>query len=161
MTLIKVKDVEFENWSNYKDACLFICFPYCTWKCEKENGMCCQNRELGNKPNKTIDIDKVVEMFVQNPITSVAVLGGLEPFDTEDALLTVCEKIREKTNRDIIIYSGYTEEEITNRTIFKKLQSFPNIIIKFGRYIPNSEPVFDEILGIELASNNQYAKKIS
>ena len=38
---------------------------------------------------------------------------------------------------------------------------YSNIIIKFGRFIPNREPHFDEVLGVNLASNNQYAKRIS
>ena len=36
-----------------------------------------------------------------------------------------------------------------------------NIIIKFGRYIPNQEKHYDDVLGIELASDNQYAEVIS
>lgn len=36
-----------------------------------------------------------------------------------------------------------------------------NIIVKFGRFIPNQHPHYDEVLGINLASDNQYAEKIS
>ena len=38
---------------------------------------------------------------------------------------------------------------------------FKNIIIKFGRYIPNRNNKYDEILGVTLASDNQFAEKIS
>ena len=41
-----------------------------------------------------------------------------------------------------------------------RLKELKNVIIKFGRYIPGQEKVFDEILGIYLASSNQYAKHI-
>ena len=41
------------------------------------------------------------------------------------------------------------------------LKSYKNIIIKFGRFIPNDKPHRDTILGVNLASSNQYAKKIS
>ena len=37
----------------------------------------------------------------------------------------------------------------------------PNIIIKFGRFVPMQQPHFDPILGVNLASDNQYAKQIS
>ena len=45
--------------------------------------------------------------------------------------------------------------------IINNLKQFPNIIIKFGRFIPNQQSHYDEVLGINLASDNQYAKKIS
>jgi len=34
-----------------------------------------------------------------------------------------------------------------------------NIIVKFGRYRPNQEKHYDKILGVFLASDNQYAKE--
>ncbi len=66
-------------------------------------------------------------------------------------------------NDDIVIYTGYTEEEVvTNfKNYFLLLQKYPNIIIKFGRFIPDQKAHFDEVLGVNLRSNNQYAKKIS
>ena len=41
-----------------------------------------------------------------------------------------------------------------------ELKDFENVIIKFGRYIPNDENKFDEILGVKLASKNQYAMRL-
>ena len=36
-----------------------------------------------------------------------------------------------------------------------------NIVIKYGRYIPGQTPHYDEVLGVKLASDNQYAERIS
>jgi hypothetical protein len=44
---------------------------------------------------------------------------------------------------------------------FGELSACPNIIIKYGRFIPNHQPHYDEILGVKLASDNQYAERIS
>ena len=44
--------------------------------------------------------------------------------------------------------------------MFKVFWGFTNIIIKFGRYIPNQKPHYDEVLGVNLASDNQYAERI-
>jgi hypothetical protein len=44
---------------------------------------------------------------------------------------------------------------------FARLQQIPNIIIKYGRYIPNQASHYDNVLGVYLASNNQFAEKIS
>jgi hypothetical protein len=35
-----------------------------------------------------------------------------------------------------------------------------NIIIKFGRFIPDSLPIHDELLGVNLASCNQKAMRL-
>ena len=68
-----------------------------------------------------------------------------------------------KQNHDdtIIIWTGYTEEECEDLIyLIKEKMKYENIIIKFGRYIPNQKPHFDPVLGVNLASDNQYAKKI-
>ena len=36
---------------------------------------------------------------------------------------------------------------------------YDNIVVKFGRFRPNQDPHYDNVLGVKLASNNQYAKK--
>ena len=72
---------------------------------------------------------------------------------------------------DIVIYTGYNENEeiftekcfeVFNRhmNLIEHLSRYKNIIIKFGRFIPNRPHKFDEVLGVELASDNQYAKFI-
>ena len=58
-----------------------------------------------------------------------------------------------------IIYTGYYPNEILDK--INKLKKYKNIIIKFGRYIPNDSPRYDDIIGVELASSNQYAEVIS
>jgi hypothetical protein len=94
------------------------------------------------------------------------VLGGLEPFDSPIVLPYFIEMIREATSDDIVIYTGYIEEELeygfdTLKEAYNKIKKIPNIIIKFGRFIPNQEKHYDEVLGVELASPNQYARRIS
>ena len=98
------------------------------------------------------------------PITKAIVLGGLEPFDSFGDLCGFVDYVRIFTEDDIVIYTGYTEEEYNSekwRVLRKWLKRFPNIIIKFGRFIPNQEKHYDEVLGVELASPNQYARRIS
>ena len=71
----------------------------------------------------------------------------------------IIELFRKHVDDDIVIYTGYTEKEIDKQ--IKELQVFKNIIIKVGRYLPNQNVHFDELLGVNLASDNQYAIKIS
>jgi organic radical activating enzyme len=169
-----IKELRDEDFVNYKKPSMFIAFPSCNWKCEKECGMrVCQNSTLATSPNIEIDEDKLVERYLSNPITSAIVIGGLEPFDSARALVNLVNAIRRKTDDDIVIYTGYTEDEVKrmeytvryswgkqNYSHFGYIAKHPNIIIKFGRFVPNQQPHYDEVLGVELASDNQYARRI-
>ena len=155
-----IKQLIDEDFSNYKKASMLIGFPKCNWKCEKECGMrVCQNSALATAKDINIDADKLAERYINNPLTSAVVLGGLEPFDSAKDLMCIVMNIRQLTDDDIVIYTGYNKEELTEE--IKWLQQFDNIIIKFGRFVPGEERHYDEVLGVYLASNNQYAEKIS
>ena len=76
-----------------------------------------------------------------------------------EEVLEVIDYFRQRTDDPIIIYTGYTPDEIESK--LNELRRYKNIIVKFGRFIPNQEPHRDDVLGAMLASNNQYAEKIS
>lgn len=155
-----IKQLVDEDFVNYKTAVMFIGFPKCSFKCEKECGLqVCQNSVLAKSRNIDIDVNTIVDRYIKNKITHAIVCGGLEPFDTWDNLLSLVSAFREKTEDDIVIYTGYYKEELTDK--IEILSKYKNIVIKFGRYIPNQERHYDEVLGIYLASNNQYAERIS
>lgn len=156
-----VKNIVMEDFLQYEKPSMFIITTKCSFKCEKEAkcpGMC-QNSSIVKQSNMHIEDEKLVNMYINNDITQAIVFGGLEPFDTYSEMLDLIKCFRTKLNDDIVIYTGYTEEEISKQVI--ELSQFNNIIIKFGRYIPNQEYHKDEVLGVMLASPNQYAKRIS
>ena len=83
-----LKQILFEDFTNYKKASMFLGFPRCTFKCEKECGIqCCQNSELAIATAVDFDIDELIEKYLNNFITSAVVLGGLEPMDTFDDVM--------------------------------------------------------------------------
>ena len=57
----------------------------------------------------------------------------------------------------MVIYTGYTEGELKSNKMLDEIFSWYNITIKVGRYIPNSKSRYDKVLGVTLASDNQYA----
>ena len=119
----------------------------------------CQNSPLAKTPTKEIDVEKIVDNYLKNNLTEAIVFGGLEWFDQFFELIECIEAFRKKTNDDIIVYTGYDKTEIEEHLMI--LKKFKNIIVKFGRYISNQEKHFDPVLGVHLASSNQFAEKFS
>lgn len=159
---ITIKEIRDEDFTSYKKPSMVIGFPRCSWKCEKMCGMrVCQNGALAQAPDRIIGVKTIVNRYVNNPITSAIIMAGLEPFDSEADLQILITYLRVSTQDDIVIYTGYTKEEIQEREIYSYLLNAKNIIIKFGRFVPNQPPHYDEVLGVKLASDNQYAEVIS
>lgn len=162
MSNIKLKGIVAEDFVNYKKPSLFLISSICNWKCCKEANIpitVCQNNALVNKPTKEFNIESIYTLYINNDITKAIVIGGLEPFMQFDEFISLIDYFRKYTDDDIVIYTGYYEEEIKDK--IELLKQFPNIIIKYGRYMPNNSPHYDNILGINLISDNQYAEKIS
>lgn len=159
---ITIKEIRDEDFTSYKKPSMVIGFPRCSWKCEKACGMrVCQNGALAQAPDRIMGVKTIVGRYRNNPITSAIIMAGLEPFDSEEDLMTLILYFRTATQDDIVVYTGYTKEEIQEREIYKYLLNAKNIIIKFGRFIPNQQPHYDEVLGVKLASDNQYAERVS
>ena len=155
MEIIDYKDVDFVN---YKLPSMYIIMPYCTFKCDKENGTSvCQNCSLAAEPKIEIAASDLIAIYDGNPMSEAVVFAGLEPFDSPDDLLNFIMLFRHNHYDDIVIYTGYTEEEVKEN--FDWIFLYENIIIKYGRFIPNQAPHYDEILGVNLSSDNQYAKE--
>ena len=161
---MRVRAIEDERMEDYKLPNLFIATSFCTWKCPTELGLprgICQNEPIAAKTViHEVEDRRIVGMYLKNPITKAIVFGGLEPFCQWDELYALIKLFREDGVDDpIIIYTGYNKEEIG--FWIEKLREFPNIIVKFGRFVPDQKPHYDPILGVDLISDNQYAEVIS
>ena len=152
-----IKGLISEDFVNYKKPAMTIMFPHCNgFKCGAEY---CQNSPLSKAEDIEMDISDIVIRYLNNPITESVVMQGLEPFDSWNDLIEFVKQLRESTDDDIVIYTGYYKEEIADK--ISLLSKYKNIIIKYGRFLYNDKPIFDDILGITLASSNQYAERIS
>lgn len=171
---VKIKGIIDECFNDYKKPAMYIAFPTCTFKCDKLNECAiCQNSALIKEPDIDLPKEDIIVRYLNNPITQAIIFSGLEPFDSILDLVSFIDCLRRdyKCNDDIVIYTGYTEEELrtgmydggapsTLADFYKFITSFPNIIIKFGRFVMNDQPHYDEVLGVQLASHNQYAKEV-
>lgn len=157
-----LKGITDEDFVNYKTPSMFIATSKCSFKCDKDAGSpVCQNSELAGLDAIYTNDDYLIRRYLKNKITHAIVFGGLEPFDQWDELFPFIQKIRMQYGclDPIVIYTGYRRDEIDGEIRF--LMTLPNIIVKFGRYIPGHERHFDNVLGVNLASDNQYAEQIS
>ena len=60
-----LKQLLDEDFVNYKKPSMFIGFPFCTFKCEKECGEhCCQNSALAQTPNIDVGVKTIVNKYV-------------------------------------------------------------------------------------------------
>ena len=160
---MRLKGLVAEDFVNYKLPSIFLSTCFCDFKCCKEAEVdigVCQNAPLSAEPIKDISDEYIYRLYVDNPITKAVVIGGMEPIAQLGEVLALLRYFREHGTSDpFVIYTGYYPDEI--QKAIESLKQCPNIIIKFGRYIPNRDKRYDEVLGVELASDNQYAEAIS
>lgn len=160
---MRIKTFVDEDFVNYKKPAMFIGAVTCSGKCWKELGLppsICQNHVLTDSEVYDISTRTLIERYLDNKITSSVVFGGLEPMDQFDEILFFIRVLRlnYRCNDDVVIYTGYYPSEIEDK--IHQLEEFPNIIVKFGRYYPGRDPHFDEVLGVSLASGNQFAQRL-
>lgn len=158
-----IKGITDEDFVNYKLPSMYIATAICSLKCDKELGIpICQNSELIRQPTHNVSDVLIVDRYVHNNITRAIVFGGLEPFDQFNDICSLIKMVRSNfyLPDDIVIYSGYNRDEIEDEVDFL-IKNYNNIVVKFGRYIPDQQPHFDPVLGVYLASDNQYAERIS
>lgn len=159
---MKIKALLIEDFTDYKLPSMFIGVCYCTWKCCYEANISpsiCQNHAIAQEPIIDLFNFQLYNKYISNPITQSIVIGGLEPMLQFDEIYDLIKYFRDKSCNDIfVIYTGYYPNEIEEE--LNKLRELNNIIVKFGRFIPNRPHRYDEVLGVELASDNQYAEVI-
>ena len=156
---MKLKGIIDYDCTNYKEPTLTLEFPYCDFKCDKLNGCAvCQNGPLARECNIEISGEVIWKMYSENPLTKAFCFQGLEPFDSFMDLMDLIMYIRKnkQCNDPIIIYTGYNKGE--DQVVEMALNHYNNIIVKWGRFIMGQKPHYDEVLGVNLASDNQYAE---
>lgn len=159
---MRLKNIIEEDFVQYKEPCMFLTTCFCNWKCCTEIGadICmCQNSPAYDSPIVNKRNEALVKKYLKNDITKSIVFGGFEPMLQFDEMLELVKCFRSKTDDIIVIFTGFRENEIADK--IEQLKQFKNIIVKFGRYRPGEKPHRDEVLGVDLANDEQHAVKIS
>lgn len=160
---MRVKGIVEEDFVNYKVPSMFITSCFCDFKCCVESDLdieVCQNAPLVQSESKEIPDETIYQHYTDNPISQAIVIGGMEPFLQFEEVCSLIALFREHNDHsDFVIYTGYYPDEIAEQ--LRLLEPFGNIVVKFGRFIPNRPHRYDDVLGIELSSDNQYAVRIA
>lgn len=154
-----IKTIVDEDLTNYKKPSMLIGTARCTFKCDEPNRQYCQNRPWAKQPDIEISNKEIIDRYLNNHLTQALILAGLEPMDQFDEVFDLIRDFRKVSDDDVVIYTGYDANEINDK--INQLLEFVHIVIKYGRYIPGQQPHMDLILGVNLASDNQYAQRIS
>lgn len=158
-----LKQIVDTDYVNFKLPSMYLATCFCNWKCCKEANIpvtVCQNNPIAQMPDIEVSADEILRRYYSNPLSRAFVFAGLEPFLQFDELWVTIDWIRRVGDcfDPVVIYTGYTPDEIT--THIETLRLSKNIIVKFGRYRPNLPSHYDDVLGVTLASNNQFAQWI-
>lgn len=157
-----IKDIQDETLQDYKDVAMLISARTCDWKCCRDAGYeICQNSEVARRKDIDIPNEKICERYLSNKVSKAIIFGGLEPMFQILDILAILELLRNHyhCNDTVVIYTGYDKSEIKPQV--RALSEYPNVIVKYGRFIPNQTTHYDAVLGVFLASPNQWAEKIS
>lgn len=160
---MRIKAIVDEDFVNYKFPAMFIGTISCDGKCCFEAGLplsVCQNDGWRSYAPVVISDNAICKRYLSNNITKAIVFGGLEPLEQFEEIFNFISKLRTEYHcmDDVVIYTGYNPDEIDDK--LNALCLLSNIVVKFGRFIPDRPHRFDAILGVELSSDNQFAERI-
>ena len=163
---MRVRKLLTERFQDYKLPCMYLASCFCDWKCCPDHPYICQNHPVAQMPVTDIPDDEILDQYVNNPITGAIVIAGLEPMlQVREVDNLIRRTVERGIHTTFVIYTGYTKDEVRGIGFFDELKTTGfgkdvQVVMKYGRYVPGQEPHFDEVLGVDLASDNQYAETI-
>jgi anaerobic ribonucleoside-triphosphate reductase activating protein len=109
-------------------------FVIWTQGCRKGCKNCYNPETWSHYRNNLIDIDLLVEEIKNSSISGVTISGG-DPFEQPEELFYLLTKIKQLSLSDgVIVFSGYTIEEIRVREELRKSLDYIDVLID-GLYI--------------------------
>ena len=173
---MRIKAIKADDYTNYRDpegwSSLFVGMGTCDWKCCIAAGIpvdTCQNSALAKAPVVELDATDLLKRYAWE--SGSVVVGGLEPFNDMESLKELARAYKNFVNYlhgeeefdKLVIYTGYNPDEVITHVeeIYNIVKDKLTLIVKFGRFVPGQKTHLDEVLGVELASDNQFAKKIT
>lgn len=96
----------------------------------------CSNPELWKtNEKKNIDVSKIINCIKNVPDADGVTITGGDPFEQPDELFQLVKELKELGYEDILVYSGYTYEELKCKgQIFNDILDIIGILVD-GKYV--------------------------
>lgn len=108
----------------------------CTHKCFNCFNEAYQDFNFGQTWTQ-IQSKKIIDYLSNDHIRGLSILGG-EPMENAGGLISMIKEIKEHSDKDIWLWSGYTYEEILTKPDRKKLLSQVDVLID-GKYVEDKK----------------------
>lgn len=99
----------------------------CTHNCKNCFNKEYQDFNFGDEWTQS-ETEKIIKYLNLDEVKGLTILGG-EPFQNEIDLYNIVKEIRQNTQKDIWIYSGYTWEQITREKNKNKLLELCDVLV--------------------------------
>ena len=122
--ILRIMDITYSSavdGEGFRDT-LFV--SYCPHRCPG-----CHNPQTWDRENgHDVTLKEVYDNLTKSIVTNVTYSGG-EPFCQTENLIILTKYLKETTNKNFWIYSGYTFEEIVNDSIKFELLKLCDVLV--------------------------------
>lgn len=123
MSTVGISRVHFPVTTLGPGRRLGIWFQGCSLRCEG-----CISVDTWATAKELIPVDQLmIELSSYLPLVDGVTISGGEPFDQFEALLAIVVQLREKTKVDILVYTGYGIEDITDQ--LQQIKPYIDVLI--------------------------------
>lgn len=82
---------------------------------------------------KEYEVDDLVDIVLADEFADLTLTGG-DPMFQVDAVLELCKKVKERSNKSIWLYSGFTIDQIAEIKYLARILPYVDVIVD-GRYV--------------------------
>lgn len=100
----------------------------------KHNCPFCHNPQSHDfNGGKEYEVDDLVDIVLADEFADLTLTGG-DPMFQVDAVLELCKKVKERSNKSIWLYSGFTMEQIVQTRYLARIFPYIDVVVD-GRYV--------------------------
>ena len=140
---IRIADIKYETMVDGPGFRTSIYSQGCLHHCRN-----CHNSQTWDfEGGKEYDVEELFDIILMEPLSDVTFSGG-DPMFQVEAFTQLAKLIKNKTNKTIWCYSGYTYQEIKESPKMRQILPFLDVLVD-GRYIDEKRNIDLKFRGSE------------